>query len=84
MKAITKLLNAATIVRAIAALGYAPITVPSEIPTGICMLPASHEPLDNRLHNMAEQFGLQWNLHTDLDVNCYGNTYGVWILEMSS
>jgi len=84
MKAITKLLDAATIVRAIAALGYAPITVPSEVPTGICMLPASREPLDYRLHNMAKQFGCQWNQRTDLDLNCYGNTYGVWILEHMS
>ncbi len=81
MKAITKLFNAEIIVRAIAALGYAPITVPSSIANGICMLPASHEPLDSRLHRMASQFGLRWELHTDLDLNCYGNTYGVWILE---
>ena len=82
MNAITKLLDAAVIVRAIAALGYAPITVPSSVPNGICMLPASHEPLDSRLHRMAHQFGCKWELHTDLDLNCYGNTYGVWILEV--
>ncbi len=80
MNAITKLLSAEVIVRAIAALGYAPITVPAEIINGICMLPASPEQLDYRLHNLASQFGLSWELHTDLDLNCYGNTYGVWVL----
>jgi hypothetical protein len=77
MNVITKLLDAKTITLAIRALGFAPVTVPSHIANGICMLPASHEQLDHRLQTMAHQFGCTWELHTDLD-----DSYGYWILEV--
>lgn len=83
MNVITTLLDATIITLSIRALGHSPITVPSHIANGICMLPASHEQLDYRLHNMAHQFGCTWELHTfGPEYKGLDDTYGYWILEV--
>jgi hypothetical protein len=77
------MINAEMIVLAIRALGFAPVTVPSHIPNGVCMLPAKHGQLDHRLHTMAEQFGGSWELHTfGSEYRGLDNSYGYWILEV--
>ncbi len=63
------------LINAIRALGFNPITCPSDFPNGICMITATSDPLDARLETMAAQFGLTWELETsDQDV------YGYWML----
>jgi len=75
MNHLGNLASSEMITRAVRALGHAPYTVPSEIINGICMIVATHEPIDHRLHVMASQFGMQWELHT-FDENRYGH----WVL----
>lgn len=83
MNVITKLLDAKVITLAIRALGFTPVSVPAHIPNGICMLPATHEQLDHRLHTMAHQFGCKWELHTfGPEYKGLDNSYGYWILEV--
>jgi hypothetical protein len=83
MKAITKVIDAEIITRAIRALGHSPVSVPAHIPNGICMLPAKHGQLDHRLHTLAAQFGLTWELHTfGPEYVGLDQSYGYWILEV--
>lgn len=76
MNVLGKTVNAEILIRAVRALGHAPYTVPSNIPDGICMIVATHEPIDHRLNALAAQFGMHWELHTFDD-----NVYGHWVLE---
>lgn len=61
---------------AIRALGFTPITCPTHIPNGLCMITASADPLDARLETLGHQFGLTWELET------FGRQfgYGYWVL----
>ncbi len=75
MNTLGKVVNADILTRAVRALGFTVYTVPAHIINGITMIEATHEPIDHRLHVLAHQFGMQWELHT-LDDNRYGH----WVL----
>ena len=70
--------KAKTLTAAVRALGFTPMTVPTHIPNGVCMIAAKsgERVAPAKLRTLAAQFGMTWELHTIDD-----NFYGHWVLE---